>query len=115
MKYLVLFALFAFALADDVPTPVEDTPEVAMAKADHLKAVEYQKALIASLPKEVPFPYYAHPYAYNAVPYTGYYPYSHFNYGYSAVAPHYPYAYSAFPYTAYPYTYPFAVKAVKAE
>lgn len=90
----------------DAPKPVEDTPEVAKAKSDHLAAVEETKARDAAAPAddsesvEVGSPVvapvvpsvvsYAHPAAY---------------YGYSAVAPVYTGAYHAVAPVVHAYSY----------
>lgn len=102
MKVFVFLCLVAVALAaDDLPKPVEDTPEVAKAKADHLAVHEFVKARNAFAPVPVaPVAYSAaYPYHYGAYPYA-YTPYSNFGYHYSSAVPAYS-AYSAYPYYHY--------------
>lgn len=110
MKVFVFLCLFALAFAaDDLPKPVEDTPEVAKAKADHLAVHEFVKARNAFAPVPVaaplaysaayPYHYGAYPYNYGAYPYS-YTPYSNFGYHYSSHVPAVS-AYSAYPYYHY--------------
>merc|ERR1712180_509813 len=111
MKFLIALCLVASAMA------IEDTAEVAAAKAAHAAAVAAAKAAFAAAFDSaekiaaLPAPYFYNGY-YGAYPYGAY---AHGAYPYAAYA-HGAYAYGAYPYAGYGYAgYPYILPAAPAK
>merc|ERR1711973_442979 len=107
MKFLIALCLVASAMA------IEDTAEVAAAKAAHAAAFDSAEKIAA-----LPAPYFyngyygGYPYAHGAYPYAAY---AHGAYPYAAYA-HGAYAYGAYPYAGYGYAgYPYVLPAAPAK
>merc|ERR1711973_401315 len=107
MKFLIALCLVASAMA------IEDTAEVAAAKAAYAAAFDSAEKIAA-----LPAPYFyngyygGYPYAHGAYPYAAY---AHGAYPYAAYA-HGAYAYGAYPYAGYGYAgYPYVLPAAPAK